>query len=148
MTSRKRLILGIVGIWCLYLTVSSIIQGWRLQQYIRHQQTGHELLATHRYAAAIPELQAAVQAKPERTLVRLDLADALFGAGRWQEAIVQYRQAHVHSGYANTYLNLGIALSKTGQQAKAQAAWKTAIDKDGKEGYWGRQAVTLSRQQQ
>jgi len=84
-------------------------------EFLAQQQLGRLRLWDGRPDAALPALERAVALRPDAPTPRLDLARALDGAGRTEDAVAAYRAVlerapdshHAHWGLAQALLRLG-----------------------------------------
>ncbi len=77
--------------------------------------------------------QAAVAAAPANLAALNNLGNALYDAGRWDEAIAFFKKAiELDPKYAMAHANLGTALRNKGQLDEAIACYKKAIELDPK----------------
>lgn len=78
---------------------------------------------------AIADLAAGVRKEPNSAPLRIQLAQALSVAGRWDEAIEQYKAAlEIDEGNLDALSGLGFAAMKTGDYATAEEYWRRLID--------------------
>ncbi|MBI5245773.1 MAG: tetratricopeptide repeat protein [Elusimicrobia bacterium] len=81
------------------------------------------------FAEAERLLRAAVAAAPDLAIARYNLAAALDGLGRRREALAQLEQAaRLDFDDPKILNNLGVALSFAGEHARAEAAFRRAVE--------------------
>ena len=77
------------------------------------------------------ELRAAVDADPEKPMLRMGLAEVLVDAGQAGEAETEYREIlKQHSAFAPALAGLGTLLLRRGQVEEAASALRRAVEVD------------------
>lgn len=79
---------------------------------------------------AIDNYESALKSAPDRGDIRSNLAAALAGLGRYDEAIAQYRTALEAREDGQIRLNLGLALYKSGRRADAIPEFRRVLETD------------------
>jgi tetratricopeptide (TPR) repeat protein len=96
-----------------------------------HLDRGRALRRAGDEAAAVVELQSALEANPRSLDARLSLADALAATGRPEQAEVHYRAVLERRAHdARALNNLGALLSARGDHDGAVAAFERALERD------------------
>jgi Flp pilus assembly protein TadD len=95
--------------------------------YVAHSSLG-QLLLQNRPAEAIPELQAALQLKPDHVIARTNLGTALIKIGRPNDAISVLRTAlKLDPNHVPALVNLGIVQMRVGDLAAARACFEHVL---------------------
>jgi Flp pilus assembly protein TadD len=95
--------------------------------YVAHSSLG-QLLLQNRPAEAIPELQAALQLKPDHVIARTNLGTALIKIGRPADAISVLRSAlKLDPNHVPALVNMGIVQMRVGDLAAARACFEHVL---------------------
>jgi hypothetical protein len=101
-----------------------------LAHFPARQALARLALAGNDAEGAVEHLAAAAEAVPGDGVVRYELGNALYAAGRVEEAAESYREALAREPfYADVYLRLGMAYDRLGERERALAVYRTYLER-------------------